>query len=102
MKTGEGKTSPFIVEETDVDAQTSVVLVAVLGLIGNVIGSYLANSKTTAVMQEQIRDVKEDITVLSSRVDKHNNLIERMAKVEVSVASAHKRLDDFGVPHSKE
>jgi len=78
---------------------TVAVIVAVLGLIGNVMGSYLANSKTTAVMQEQIRDVKEDIGTLSNRVDKHNNLIERMALVEASTKSAHKRLDDMGAAH---
>lgn len=76
-----------------------VIMVALLGLIGNIIGSYIANSKTTAVMQEQIRDVKEDIGTLSNRVDKHNNLIERMALVEASTKSAHKRLDGLGVPH---
>ena len=77
-----------------------MIIVAALGLIGNVMGSYLANSKSTAVMNEQIKEVKRDIDILSSRVDKHNNLVERMAKVEASISSAHKRLDDIGVPHS--
>ena len=33
-------------------------------------------------MDEKITDIKEDIKTLSNRVDKHNNLIERMAIVE--------------------
>ena len=81
-------------------AEISVIIVAALGLIGNVMGSYLANSKSTAVMNEQIKEVKRDIDILSSRVDKHNNLVERMVKVEASISSAHKRLDDIGAPHS--
>lgn len=81
-------------------AEISVIIVAALGLIGNVMGSYLANSKSTAVMNEQIKEIKHEIDVLSNRVDKHNNLIERMAKVEASAASAHKRLDDIGISHS--
>ena len=69
------------------------VIVAVIAFVGTLIGSYFANSKTTAVMQEQIKGIKEDIKTLSTRVDKHNNLVERMAKVEDSTKSAHHRID---------
>ena len=44
-------------------------------------------------MQEQIKSIKEEINTLSNRVDKHNNLVERMAKVEDSTKSAHHRID---------
>lgn len=71
------------------------IIVAVIAAIGAVFGSYLANNKSIAVIEEQIKDVKKDVGVLSSRVDKHNNLIERMAIVEQSTKSAHKRLDDL-------
>ena len=46
-------------------------------------------------MQEQIKEIKGDISTLSTRVDKHNNLVERMAIVEQSTKSAHKRIDDI-------
>ena len=69
------------------------VIVAAIAFIGTLAGSYFANSKTTAVMQEQIKGIKEDIKTLSTRVDKHNNLVERMAKVEDSTKSAHHRID---------
>lgn len=69
------------------------IIVAIIAFIGTLAGSYFANSKTTAVMQEQIKDIKEDIKTLSTRVDKHNNLVERMAKVEDSTKSAHHRID---------
>ena len=58
------------------------LIVAVLALIGTLSGSYFANNKNQAVMDEKIKDIKEDIKTLSDRVDKHNNLIERMAIVE--------------------
>ena len=58
------------------------IIVAVLAFIGTLAGSYFSNNKNTAVMQEQIKGVKEDITTLSNRVNKHNELVERMAIVE--------------------
>ena len=58
------------------------LIIAVLALIGTLGGSYFANNKNQAVMNEKIKDIKEDIKTLSDRVDKHNNLIERMAIVE--------------------
>ena len=69
------------------------IIVAIIAFIGTLAGSYFANSKTTAVMQEQIKGIKEDKKTLSTRVDKHNNLVERMAKVEDSTKSAHHRID---------
>ena len=72
------------------------IIVAIIAFIGTLAGSYFANSKTTAVMQEQIKGIKEDIKTLSTRVDKHNNLVERMAKVEDSTKSAHHRIDHLG------
>lgn len=71
------------------------VIVAAIAFIGTLVGSYFANSKTTAVMQEQIKGIKEDIKTLSNRVDKHNNLVERMAKVEDSAKSAHHRITEL-------
>ena len=69
------------------------IIVAFIAFIGTLAGSYFANSKTTAVMQEQIKSLKEDINILSTRVDKHNNLVERMSAVEQSTKSAHHRID---------
>lgn len=71
------------------------VIVAAIAFIGTLVGSYFANSKTTAVMQEQIKSIKEEINILSNRVDKHNNLVERMAKVEDSAKSAHHRITEL-------
>ena len=58
------------------------IIVAVLALVGTLAGSYFSNNKNTAVMDEKIKDIKEDIVTLSNRVDKHNQLAERMIIVE--------------------
>ena len=61
---------------------SSEIFTAILALVGTLGGSYFANNKNQAAMDEKIKDIKEDIKVLSDRVDRHNNLIERMAIVE--------------------
>lgn len=64
------------------------VIVAVLALTGTVIGSLggiLAANKLTAFRIER----------LEKKVEKHNNLIERMVAVEQSCKSAHHRIDDL-------
>lgn len=74
---------------------SDVIAAAVIAALASVLGSYLANMKQGAVMEEKIRELKEDLTTLSQRVDKHNNLVERMALVEASTKSAHKRIDEM-------
>ena len=69
------------------------IIVAILALIGTLGGSYFANNKNQAIMDEKIKDIKEDISVLSNRVDKHNNLIERMAIVEDRMNHIEKDID---------
>lgn len=61
------------------------IIVAILAFVGTLTGSYFSNNKTTAVIQEQIKNIKEDISILSNRVDKHNNLISRMSVVEEKI-----------------
>ena len=69
------------------------IIVALLALIGTLAGSYFANNKNQAVMDEKIKDIKEDISVLSNRVDKHNSLVERMAIVEDRMNHIEKDID---------
>ena len=67
------------------------ITIAILSLIGTLAGSYFSNNKNTAVMDERIKDIKEDIQTLSNRVSKHNNLVERMAVVEQKLKNLEDR-----------
>ena len=71
------------------------ILVAILALVGTLGGSYFANNKNQAVMDEKIKDIKDDIKILSERVNKHNNLISRMAVVEDHIHHIEKDVDEL-------
>ena len=43
----------------------------------------------------KIGKFEEKLSMIEKKQDKHNNLIERMVRVEDSVKSAHKRLDEI-------
>ena len=74
---------------------TEVIIAAIIAAAGSVLGSYFINNKNQAVLEERMTDLKDDIKTLSNRVDKHNNLVERMVVVEQSTKSAHKRIDEM-------
>lgn len=64
------------------------IIVALLSALGTLVGSLggiLASNRMTNYRLAQ----------LEKKVEKHNNLVERMTKVEDSVKSAHKRIDDL-------
>ena len=61
------------------------IIIAIIAFVGTLAGSYFSNNKNVAIMDEKIKDIKEDINMLSERVNKHNNLVERMAVVEEKV-----------------
>ena len=69
------------------------IIVAILALVGTLAGSYFSNNKNTAVMDEKIKDLKKDIETLSDRVNRHNNLVERMAIVEEHIKMSEKERD---------
>lgn len=43
----------------------------------------------------KIGKFEEKLIALEKKQDKHNNLVERMVRVEDSTKSAHKRIDDI-------
>lgn len=60
----------------------------------------LAGILITVVIQAlyiafKIGKFEEKLNAIEKKQDKHNNLIERMVRVEDSVKSAHKRLDNL-------
>ena len=70
-------------------------LTALGGGIPAVIAVILSNRSHDKVIDERMKNMTDRISELSSRVEKHNSLVERMALVEASAKSAHKRLDDI-------
>lgn len=62
----------------------------------------LAGILLTVVVQAlyiayKIGKFEEKLNHLEVKQDKHNNLVERMVRVEDSTKSAHKRIDDIKV-----
>ena len=66
----------------------STIIVAILALIGTLGGSYMANNKTTAVIEEKIKRLTE-------RVEKHNQLVERTYKIESDLRTVFIRIDEL-------
>ncbi|MBR1764783.1 MAG: hypothetical protein IJ746_05255 [Ruminococcus sp.] len=63
---------------------TSEIIVAILSLVGTFIGSYSG-----------IRLMSYRIEQLEKKVEKHNNVVERMALVEKDIRVANHRIDDL-------
>lgn len=73
----------------------SSIIVAVLALVGTLAGSYLSNNKTTALISYRLQALEE-------KVNKHNNVIERMYHLEEEqsllkekISVANHRIDDL-------
>lgn len=89
------------------------VIVAVVALVGTVVGGFLNVRAANEAAKERYNslenkldaldekfdivreDLREDVLQLSERVNKHNNVITRVFKVEQSSKSAHHRIDDL-------
>ena len=56
--------------------------------IPSLIVTVVINNKSAAIMQYKIDD-------LTKKVEKHNNVVERMAVAENSIKSAHHRIYDL-------
>ena len=64
---------------------TEAIIVAALGLVGTLVGSYLANRKSTALIAYRLEKLEQ-------KVSKHNNLVERTYALEESVALMDERV----------
>lgn len=67
------------------EADTIVAVLSFFGTLLGTLGGIIASNKVTLFR----------ISQLEKKVEKHNNLVERMVKVEDSTKSAHKRIDDI-------
>lgn len=62
------------------------VVVALVSLVGTIAGSLCGVLASSRLTTYRIQELEE-------KVDKHNNLVERMYAAEASTKPAHKRLD---------
>lgn len=74
---------------------TETILVAVLSLFGTLAGAYFANRKSSALIAYRLEQ-------LESKVQKHNNVIERVfmlekheAVIDEEIKVANHRIDDL-------
>ena len=66
-------------------SEVTVALISFLGTLFGTLGGIVASNKLTVFR----------ISQLEKKVEKHNNLGERMVKGEDSAKSAHRRIDDL-------
>ena len=59
---------------------------AVLSLTGTLVGAYLANRKSTALIAYRLEELEE-------KVNKHNNLVERTYKLEQRMEVIESKLE---------
>ena len=65
---------------------TAAIVVALLSLIGNCLTSWFAHRKNTALITYRLEQ-------LEKKVEKHNNVVERMTTMETNVTNMSKDLD---------
>lgn len=85
---------PHVSHNGGVELPTEIV-VALLALVGTLTGSFTGVMASNKLTNFRIQE-------LERKVEKHNNLVERMAAVESSVKSAHHRLDELHEKLEKE
>ena len=64
------------------------IIVAVIGLIGTLASVYFVNKKTTALILYRVEQLEE-------KVNKHNNLIDRMYKAESDIKLIQEELEQL-------
>ena len=64
------------------------IIVALIGLIGTLASVYFVNKKTTALILYRVDQLEE-------KVNKHNNLIDRMYKAESDIKLIQEELEQL-------
>lgn len=77
------------------DVITVALISGLCTAVPSLIATIVLNNKSTAIMQYQIAD-------LTKKVEKHNNVVERMAVAENSLKSAHHRIDELVIGRNKD
>ena len=73
-------------------ALLNAIIPAMIAVIGSIAGNIIVQNKTTAVMQQKIDDMKDDLKVLSNRVDSHNNFGLKLERLETKIEAIEKEM----------
>nr|DAF88603.1 MAG TPA: hypothetical protein [Siphoviridae sp. ctqzz19] len=73
-------------------ALLNAIIPAMIAIIGSIAGNIIVQNKTTAVMQQKIDDMKDDLRVLSNRVDSHNNFGLKLERLETKIEAIEKEM----------
>ena len=76
------------------EAYIPAIISGLISLIVCIINSRTQFSKVMAENDKNIALIQKDIRMLSDRVDKHNNLVERMYSVETKLAVMEQEITD--------
>ena len=77
---------------------TAIVTALISGLcvaIPTIVSVIYTSNTRDAVNEERIKYLSEKIDDLTAKVEKHNQLVERMTAVERDMKTAFNRLDDL-------
>lgn len=77
----------------------AAMITGACSIMAIVVSGFAQSASTRKLMEYQINEIKGDISRLDEKVNRHNQLIERMAIVEESVKSAHRRIDEVKGEH---
>lgn len=69
------------------------ISIELMGLLITLAGVLLTVIGQALYVAYKLGKLEEKLTNLEKKQDKHNNLIERMAKAEASINTAHSRID---------
>lgn len=64
------------------------VIVAVLSMLGTLLGSYISGNKTVALLEFRL-------SALEKKVDKHNNVVERTYELEKMAAIHDEQIEEL-------
>ena len=74
---------------------TEAIIVAVLGLVGTLAGSYFANRKSTALIAYRLEQLEQKVSMHNNLVERTYKLEEHLAVVDESIKVANHRIADL-------
>ena len=70
------------------------IIVALITGAVSMIGSIITAVSASRLTAYRLEELKEDFNDLRERVNRHNQVVERLAIAEESIKSAHRRIDE--------